>query len=60
MLLYDNYSKGGHMLQPLAEEIFVLILDVPKKRGVLSCSHLSTSTKMGKNQQKPGSYDMGY
>jgi hypothetical protein len=48
------------MLQPLGEEAFVLISNAPRKGGALRCSHLLPSTKMGKNQQKPGSYDMGY
>jgi hypothetical protein len=33
------------MLQPLGEKTFMLISNVPKKEGALSCSHLLPSTK---------------
>jgi hypothetical protein len=60
MSLLANYSKWGYMLQPPVEKAFTLISNAPRKGRALSCLHLLPLTKMGKNQQKLGRYDMGY
>jgi hypothetical protein len=40
------------MLQPLGEETFALILNVPGNGGALNYSHLSHTIKINKNPTK--------